>query len=121
MFLGVSGESKVYKMYDPITRKIIISRDVQFDERSTWDWRSTNTHQNTVNHDADAIYEEIEEQSMNGQRIEPQIMSSDNDNEIEEQLQSLIGDESLSNTSSNVLMPREHQLATDQRQRKIPA
>jgi hypothetical protein len=83
VFLGVSGESKAYKMYDPITRKIIISRDVQFDKGSTWDWRSTNTHQNTVNHDADAVYEEIEEQSMNGQRIEPQIVSSDNDNEIE--------------------------------------
>jgi len=48
-------------------------------------------------------------------------VSSDNDNEIKEQLQSPIGDKGLSNTSSNVLMPREHQLATNQRQRKIPA
>ena len=65
VFLGLSEESKVFKLYDPITRKIVISRDVQFDEQSTWDWRSTITHPNTVNHDADAGYEEMEEQSTN--------------------------------------------------------
>lgn len=32
VLLGVSEESKAYMLYDPITRKIIISRDVVFGE-----------------------------------------------------------------------------------------
>lgn len=36
--LGVSDESKVYRLYDPLTKKIIISRDVVFEEDECWDW-----------------------------------------------------------------------------------
>ena len=32
IFLGVSEESKAYRPFDPISRKIIISRDVVFEE-----------------------------------------------------------------------------------------
>lgn len=38
VFLGVSKESKAYRLFNPITKKIIISRDVVFDEESSWDW-----------------------------------------------------------------------------------
>jgi hypothetical protein len=38
--LGVSDESKAYKLYDPIKKKIIISRDVIFEENHSWDWNS---------------------------------------------------------------------------------
>lgn len=93
VLLGVSEESNAYKLYNLITRKIIISRDVQFDEENTWNWKSTETHQNLVNHDE--VYDEIEEQPTSGQRIEPPIQSSDNDNKIEEQLQSPIGVERI--------------------------
>lgn len=40
VFIGVSEESKGYKLYSPITQKAIISRDVLFDEDNTWDWNS---------------------------------------------------------------------------------
>ncbi|RVW39030.1 Retrovirus-related Pol polyprotein from transposon TNT 1-94 [Vitis vinifera] len=36
--LGVTEESKAYKLYDPISQKIIISRDVVFEEDKNWDW-----------------------------------------------------------------------------------
>ncbi|MCI25440.1 hypothetical protein A2U01_0046631 [Trifolium medium] len=36
--LGVSEESKAYKLYSPIDKKIIISRDVVFDESKGWNW-----------------------------------------------------------------------------------
>ncbi|CAL8086915.1 unnamed protein product [Prunus armeniaca] len=42
IFLGVSEESKAFRLYNPVTKKIIVSRDVQFDESKTWDWSSTN-------------------------------------------------------------------------------
>lgn len=36
--LGVSEVSKAYKLYNWISKKIIISRDVVFDEDKCWDW-----------------------------------------------------------------------------------
>ena len=36
IFLGVSDKSKAYKLYNPSTMKVVISRDVVFDEKSTW-------------------------------------------------------------------------------------
>ncbi|XP_034674326.1 uncharacterized protein LOC117905532 [Vitis riparia] len=38
VLLGVSEESKAYRLYDPISQKIIISRDVVFEEDKNWDW-----------------------------------------------------------------------------------
>ena len=38
VLLGVSDESKAYRLYDPISQKIIISRDVVFEENRFWDW-----------------------------------------------------------------------------------
>jgi hypothetical protein len=40
VFLGVSNESKAYRLYDPTTKKIIISNNVLFEEES-WDWGRT--------------------------------------------------------------------------------
>ncbi|GAU26945.1 hypothetical protein TSUD_06170, partial [Trifolium subterraneum] len=34
----LSDESKAYKMYDPVNKKIIISEDVKFDENKQWNW-----------------------------------------------------------------------------------
>ncbi|MCI32875.1 retrovirus-related pol polyprotein from transposon tnt 1-94, partial [Trifolium medium] len=36
IYLGISDESKAYKLYDPIKRKIVISKDVKFDETKQW-------------------------------------------------------------------------------------
>ena len=36
-FVGYSEETKAYKLYDHVTRKLIISRDVQFVENESWD------------------------------------------------------------------------------------
>ncbi|KAL5724118.1 hypothetical protein ACHQM5_007419 [Ranunculus cassubicifolius] len=38
IFLGCSDQSKAYKLYNPLSKKIIISRDVVFDEGQTWSW-----------------------------------------------------------------------------------
>ena len=32
VLLGVSDEAKAYRLYDPATRKIVVSRDVVFEE-----------------------------------------------------------------------------------------
>ena len=37
VLLGVSEESKAYRLYDPISQRIIISRDVIFEENKSWE------------------------------------------------------------------------------------
>ena len=45
VFLGVSEESKAYRLYDPTARKIVVSRDVVFEEDKSWSWdRSYEEH-----------------------------------------------------------------------------
>ena len=37
---GLSEESKAYQLYDPMRGKIIISRDVVFEEDEEWEWKN---------------------------------------------------------------------------------
>ena len=41
VLIGYSEESKGYKMIDPCTMKVTISRDIVFEEGEKWDWKST--------------------------------------------------------------------------------
>jgi hypothetical protein len=41
VFLGVSDESKAWRLYDPVSKKILISKDVVFEEEEEWDWGRT--------------------------------------------------------------------------------
>ena len=41
VFLGISDGSKAYKLFDPISKKIIVSKDVVFEEERSWDWGRT--------------------------------------------------------------------------------
>lgn len=36
IFLGISIESKAYRMYDPVQQKVIISKDVVFLKNEAW-------------------------------------------------------------------------------------
>lgn len=38
ILLGVSKESKGYRLFDPIAKKIFASKDVIFEEEKQWDW-----------------------------------------------------------------------------------
>ncbi|KAJ4781946.1 polyprotein [Rhynchospora pubera] len=38
IFVGYDERSKAYKLYDPLTKKMRVSRDVQVNEESMWDW-----------------------------------------------------------------------------------
>ena len=38
IFIGYSDESKGYRLYQPESKKLIISRDVIFDEKAQWQW-----------------------------------------------------------------------------------
>ena len=38
VLLGYEEGSKAYWLYDPKRGKVVISRDVVFDEKAAWDW-----------------------------------------------------------------------------------
>jgi transposase InsO family protein len=38
IFIGYEPGSKAYRVYNPVTRRVHISRDVVFDEGESWDW-----------------------------------------------------------------------------------
>ena len=42
VLLRMSEESKVYRLYDPVSKKIVVSRDVIFEENKCWNWGKTN-------------------------------------------------------------------------------
>ena len=60
IFLGVSDQSKAYKLYNPTTKKIIISRDVVFDEERFWENNIDETKQILANFDEDNENEELQ-------------------------------------------------------------
>ncbi|TXG67208.1 hypothetical protein EZV62_008483 [Acer yangbiense] len=48
VFLGYSTQSKGYRVYIMETEKLIISRDVQFDEEAFWDWKESKISRKSV-------------------------------------------------------------------------
>nr|GEX83448.1 retrovirus-related Pol polyprotein from transposon TNT 1-94 [Tanacetum cinerariifolium] len=38
VFVGYDKQSKGYKLYNPVTRNVVVSRDMKFDEEGSWDW-----------------------------------------------------------------------------------
>ena len=42
--LGIKPDSKAYRMFDPASRKIIVSRDVVFEDDRRWKWRNLLDH-----------------------------------------------------------------------------
>ena len=43
VFLGYVEGTKAYRLYDPRGDKVLLSRDVVFDEKAAWDWDSPGT------------------------------------------------------------------------------
>lgn len=47
VYFGVEEGSKAYRMYDPENNRIVVSRDVVFEEKKMWNWESV-TGQNVT-------------------------------------------------------------------------
>lgn len=47
VMFGYEPGSKAYRMYDPVARRIHVTRDVVFDEEAAWNWGETSNDDNT--------------------------------------------------------------------------
>ena len=70
VLLGVSEESKAYRLYNPITKRICISRDVVFDELSSYDWESTDKGNSMALELTDNGKTDVEEDAHSGEAEE---------------------------------------------------
>ena len=59
IFVGYSEDTKSYKLYDPVTKKVIINRDVQFVENESWDGTVDINVKIVSNVDNDDMEEEV--------------------------------------------------------------
>ena len=41
IFIGYDEKTKGYMLFDPISKKVIVSRDVRINEASKWDWNNS--------------------------------------------------------------------------------
>ncbi|CAL5408817.1 unnamed protein product [Camellia sinensis] len=83
---GISEQSKAYKLYNPITEKIVISRDVVFDEDKTWPWTPTISGQSIPVHFEDEEQSQVSsEQPQVSSSHLPSTSSGEDQSEISEQ------------------------------------
>ncbi|KAL0356000.1 UNVERIFIED_CONTAM: Retrovirus-related Pol polyprotein from transposon TNT 1-94 [Sesamum radiatum] len=75
VFLGYDESSKGYKCFDPIAKKVVISRDVEFEEDASWNW---NTQKGEMYHflPHQEEKEDDEEQEIEGNNSTPSTPSS---------------------------------------------
>jgi len=48
VFLGYERGTKGYRVYDPVNDRVIVSRDVLFDEKKPWNWGEKDDSRNTT-------------------------------------------------------------------------
>jgi hypothetical protein len=41
VFIGYATGSKAYRMFDPVSRKVVVTRDAVFEEKRCWDWSTS--------------------------------------------------------------------------------
>lgn len=68
VMLGFSDESKGYRLYNPATKKIIVSKDVVFEETEGWNWEEDqdNPEVELTWNDDDHIWEESDSEGEDG-------------------------------------------------------
>jgi hypothetical protein len=50
VFVGYEQGTKGYWVYDPLTGRVCVSRDVVFDEQAQWDWKDNDANEGYLHH-----------------------------------------------------------------------
>jgi hypothetical protein len=51
IFIGYEPRSKAYRAYDPVAKKVHVSRDMVFDEQAQWSWSTEAESESAVGDD----------------------------------------------------------------------
>ncbi|XP_068319497.1 uncharacterized protein [Pyrus communis] len=94
ILLGVSEESKAYRLYEPVSQKIIISRDVVFEDDQQWKWGDSHK---------EAIVTELEWDT------DEENNSSREENDPESDEDEAVGETEPDSDSSDLLVERDIQ------------
>jgi len=89
VLLGVSEESKAYRLYDPNSQKIVVSRDIVFEEDKHWEWEKT--HEELIVVDLELENSEAE--------------NEDNEDTVQEEVENATSDGSPRSNEGRVRMP----------------
>ena len=73
IFVGYNENPKAYRIFNPVSKRLIISRDVIFDEQAAWDWKSGKEN-STVIYDNNLL-DPLEEEAEPVQDEVPQLSS----------------------------------------------
>lgn len=110
ILLGLSDESKAYKLYNPITKKVIISRDVKFAENEKWEWSKGETNKKSLNDNSDCDGEEL--------AVENEEVNTDT--AIDSTNQNNVDDSGIEDTNQNERGTEESSEEGQKRTRKHP-
>ncbi|KAL0302718.1 UNVERIFIED_CONTAM: Retrovirus-related Pol polyprotein from transposon TNT 1-94 [Sesamum angustifolium] len=70
IFLGYSTQSKGYRIYNLKTKKLIISRDVEFDEDAMWNWMKKKVERQSVTIPKETPPQQQQEEEQNQAEME---------------------------------------------------
>ncbi|KAA0038926.1 integrase [Cucumis melo var. makuwa] len=84
IMVGYSENSKAYRLYNPVSRKIIISRDVIFSEDESWNWNDDVDEAKSpfhVNIDENEVAQELEQAEIQAMESSSSSTSSSTSND----------------------------------------
>lgn len=79
VYLGNEQGSKAYRLFDPTTQRICVSRDVKFKEEEAWDWKD---YMSEHTNEPEWIDFRIENLEATNEHHEQNIQPNDKDNDI---------------------------------------
>ncbi|GKE03752.1 ribonuclease H-like domain, reverse transcriptase, RNA-dependent DNA polymerase [Tanacetum coccineum] len=80
VYLGNEQGSKAYRLFDPTTQKICVSRDVKFKENETWDWKEYMSEH--INNEPEWTDFKIENLEVTSEHHDQGTQPSEEDNEF---------------------------------------
>lgn len=68
--LGKEAGTKAYRLYDPSTKSVVVSRDVRFDEKKEWTWEGSKKDGSAATLDVGELFPDLGESSDQGKSSE---------------------------------------------------
>ena len=75
VFIGYDEKTKAYRLFNPITKKVIMSRDVQVDEESEWKWNNSEKEPRSLEIDTPPTVRDNETSDEEDEPLQPRARS----------------------------------------------